>query len=320
MPPPTILLIDGYNLLYQSHFAYGDLSAPSGFPTGAMHGFFMKMGRIKKSIGGPTKVLVTLDGLPLYDEFSSYALRIVSSQVSLSEEAPSRKALWPSYKENRNAMPEDLARQILPLAIILDAVGCGVVVGNSVVEADDLLASCATEASKAGYPVVVGSMDKDLLYLLKDPHVRVFHLGTNVFLDAAHVRTKYGVSPDQMLDLLALTGDTVDNIPGVPKWGNVTAAKWLNAMGDLEHVLQRAHEIPGVAGKNLQNHVALARTARQLTELRTDIPWNVFSFLSQDRTDYPLAHTLLTELGLHQALKQCIPEEHRHVATQTYAY
>ena len=121
------------------------------------------------------------------------------------------------------------------------------------VEADDVIATIVEMAKKKGYTSVISSLDKDLMQLVEDPSVSMINTMTNKRFSEKEVFEKFGVKPNQIRDMLALVGDTSDNIPGVPKVGPKTAAKWLNEFGDLESIKENAYAIKGVVGDNLRN-------------------------------------------------------------------
>ena len=157
---------------------------------------------------------------------------------------------YPQYKAQRPAMPEDLARQIEPLHDLVRAHGWPLLMIEGV-EADDVIGTLAVAASAAGIDCVISTGDKDLAQLVR-PGVKLVNTMTNETLDEAGVLAKFGVRADQVLDLLALTGDAVDNVPGVPKVGPKTAAKWLAQYGTLDSVIEHAGDVGGVVGDNLR--------------------------------------------------------------------
>ena len=158
--------------------------------------------------------------------------------------------MYPEYKANRPPMPDDLAAQIEPLMEAIRAMGWPLLVVDGV-EADDVIGTLASEAERAGMRTVISTGDKDLTQLV-DPHVTLVNTMSNETLDEAGVEAKFGVPPEQIVDYLALIGDSVDNVPGVDKVGPKTAAKWLAQYGSLDGVIAHADEIGGVVGENLR--------------------------------------------------------------------
>ena len=171
---------------------------------------------------------------------------------------------YPEYKANRPPMPDDLALQIEPLHAVVRAHGWPLLMVDGV-EADDVIGTLAAQASASGIDTIVSTSDKDLAQLVR-PGVMLVNTMSNEKLDDPGVVNKFSVRADQVLDLLTLTGDAVDNVPGVPKVGPKTAAKWLNQYGSLEAIIAHADEIPGVVGENLRASLAWLPTGRKLSD------------------------------------------------------
>ena len=175
---------------------------------------------------------------------------------------------YPEYKANRPPMPDDLALQIEPLHAVVRAHGWPLLMVEGV-EADDVIGTLAAQASASGIDTIVSTSDKDLAQLVR-PGVILVNTMSNEKLDDPGVVNKFSVRADQVLDLLTLTGDAVDNVPGVPKVGPKTAAKWLNQYGSLDGIIAHADEIPGVVGENLRASLAWLPTGRKLLTVKTD--------------------------------------------------
>ena len=154
-----------------------------------------------------------------------------------------RDEWYPQYKANRAPMPEDLIAQIEPLHAMVRANGWPLLMIEGV-EADDVIGTLACQAAAAGIDTIISSSDKDLTQLVT-ARIRMVNTMSNETFDEAGVRAKFDVRPDQVLDLLTLTGDSIDNVPGVAKVGPKTAAKWLAQYGSLDNLIAHAHEIPG---------------------------------------------------------------------------
>src|SRR3954467_12418288 len=224
---PTLVLVDGSSYLYRAFHALPDLRTRSGEPTGALRGVLSMLRRL------------VIDGKPDY--------------FAVVFDAPGktfRDDWYPDYKANRTPMPDDLSLQIEPLHALVRAHGWPLIMVEGV-EADDVIGTLTHQARKAGVDTVISTSDKDLAQLVA-PGVKLVNTMTNETLDEAGVLAKFGVRPDQVLDLLTLTGDAVDNIPGVPKVGPKTAAKWLAQYGTLDNVIAHATEFTGVIGENLR--------------------------------------------------------------------
>ena len=180
-----------------------------------------------------------------------------------------RSDLYPDYKAHRPPMDPDLRAQIAPLHEVIRAHGFPLIMVPEV-EADDVIGTLATETA-GQRPVVISTSDKDLAQLVT-AQVTLVNTMTDTILDRAGVREKFGVDPEQIIDLLALTGDSVDNIPGVPKVGPKTAAKWLNQFGSLDQIIARAEEVTGKIGESLRNHLDQLPLSR--TWLRSNAMWS----------------------------------------------
>ena len=175
---------------------------------------------------------------------------------------------YPEYKAHRPPMPDDLVLQIPALHELVRANGWPLLMIDGV-EADDVIGTLAAQAKAQGIATLISTGDKDLAQLVV-PGITLVNTMSNETLDDAGVMAKFGVRADQVLDLLTLTGDAVDNVPGVPKVGPKTAAKWLAQYGSLDNVVAHADEIPGVVGENLRGAIAWLPQARRLLTVKTD--------------------------------------------------
>ena len=176
---------------------------------------------------------------------------------------------YPEYKANRSPMPDDMRPQIAPLYEIIKAQGWPLIV-ESGVEADDVIGTLAKQAEAAGLDCVVSTGDKDLAQLVTD-HITLKNTMTNETLDIGGVQAKFGVLPSQILDYLTLIGDTVDNVPGVPKVGPKTAVKWLTEHGTLDAIVANADKISGVVGENLRNALTWLPKGKLLLTVKCDL-------------------------------------------------
>ena len=241
----TLVLVDGSSYLYRAFHALPDLRTSKGEPTGALRGVLSMLRRL------------VIDGKPDY--------------FAVVFDAPGktfRDAWYPDYKANRAAMPDDLALQIEPLHECVRAQGWPLLMVEGV-EADDVIGTLARQARASGVDTVISTSDKDLAQLV-EPGIALVNTMTNERLDDAGVVAKFGVRPDQVLDLLTLTGDAIDNVPGVAKVGPKTAAKWLAQYGSLDGVIAHAQEIPGVVGENLRNALAWLPEGKRLLTVKVD--------------------------------------------------
>ena len=179
-----------------------------------------------------------------------------------------RNRIYPEYKANRPPMPEELAGQIGPLHEIIRDLGLPLLM-NDEVEADDVIATLAQEASASGMDVLISSGDKDLAQLVND-HIQLVNTMNNVTLDRDGVKEKYGVWPEQIVDYLSLVGDSVDNVPGIPKVGPKTAAKWLGEYRTLDAIIEHAGDFGGKVGDYLREHLGQLPLAKELVTLKCD--------------------------------------------------
>jgi len=242
---PTLVLVDGSSYLYRAFHALPDLRTSQGEPTGALRGVVAMLRRMVED-GKPDYFAVVFDapGRTFRDDW------------------------YADYKANRPPMPEDLARQIAPLHELVRAHGWPLLMIEGV-EADDVIATLVTDAAARGIDCLVSTSDKDLAQLVR-PGITLVNTMSNETLDEAGVVRKFGVRADQVLDFLALTGDAVDNVPGVAKVGPKTAAKWLAQYGTLDNVVANAGAIPGVVGENLRRALDWLPQAKRLLAVRTD--------------------------------------------------
>lgn len=245
-PPKPFILVDGSSYLFRAYYALPPLTNAAGNPTGAIYGVLNMLRRLMADYS-PQQVAIIFD--PKGKTF--------------------RNDLYPEYKANRAAMPDDLRQQIQPLHAAIKALGLPLIVKEGV-EADDVIGTLAKQAEKAGYQVLISTGDKDMAQLVNDK-ITLINTMTNKALDVAGVKEKFGVAPNKIIDYLALMGDTADNIPGVPKVGPKTAAKWITEFGGLDEILQSADKIKGKVGENLRNHRAELPLARELVTLKLDV-------------------------------------------------
>ena len=244
---PLLLLVDGSSYLYRAFHALPDLRNRDGFPTGAMKGVLSMLRRLESDFKADYKAVV-------FD----------------AKGKTFRNDWYPDYKAHRPPMPEDLARQIAPLQEAIVAAGWPLLVVDGV-EADDVIGTLARRAAAAGIDTVISTGDKDLAQLV-GPHVRLVNTMSGEILDEAGVMAKFGVPPARIADYLALVGDSVDNIPGVPKCGPKTAAKWLHQYGSLENLVAHAGEIAGAVGENLRAHRDFLPLGRKLVAIDCNLP------------------------------------------------
>ncbi|NNC66113.1 MAG: DNA polymerase I, partial [Gammaproteobacteria bacterium] len=247
-----LVLVDGSSYLFRAFHATqrADLRTSAGEPTGA--------------------IMVVLNMLyKLLDEYSPEHIAVVFDAPGKTF----RNDLYDDYKANRPPMPDDLRPQIEPLLEAIEANGIPLV-RVADVEADDVIGTLAREASKRGLETVISTSDKDMAQLVAD-NVTLLDTMSDTRLDTDGVKAKFGVAPEQIIDFLALTGDTSDNIPGVPGVGPKTAAKWLAEHGTLDAIIENADAIPGKAGENLRATLGQLPLYRELTTIVCDLELDV---------------------------------------------
>ncbi len=273
--PPKLYLVDAMSNIHRAYHAIQRLSTSTGRPTNAIYGFVTMLRKMMRE-HTPDYVAVAWDG----------------------PERTKRHAEYVDYKANRPTMADDLRVQLPAIRSILEAYRIPVLELTGY-EADDVIGTLSKKASAMGFDVVIVTADKDMLQLV-GPRVRVFHTGREKFLDEAGVREFFGVSPAQVVDVLALMGDSVDNIPGVPRVGEVTAKKWIADYGDLTTLLARADEIKGKVGESLREHREDALISRRLVEIPVDldIPFEPDAFRST-AADGEKLRALFVELEFH---------------------
>ena len=250
-PKKTIFLIDGSSYLYRAFHAMPPLTTSGGLPTGAVKGVINMLRNLRN------------------ENPDSHYLAIFDAKGKNF-----RHSIYKDYKANRPPMPPELREQLAPLKAICNAMGMPVVEIPDV-EADDVIATLAMMGAKQNIPIVISSLDKDLMQLVEDPLIKMVNTMNNQIYDVAGVENKFGVLPTQIIDYLALVGDTSDNIPGVPKCGPKTAVKWLSEFKDLAGIVQNAESFTGVVGQNLRDSIQDLDRNVELVTLKKDVELSV---------------------------------------------
>ncbi|HEY9253688.1 MAG TPA: DNA polymerase I [Stenotrophomonas sp.] len=275
-----LVLIDGSSYLYRAFHALPPLTNAQGEPTGALFGVV-------------NMLRATLKERPEY--------------VAFVVDAPGktfRDDLYPQYKANRAAMPDELRAQVMPMCEIVQALGLSILREEGV-EADDVIGTLAVQAAADGLEVTISTGDKDFAQLVR-PGIRLVNTMTGSQMDSDEsVMAKFGVRASQIVDLLALMGDAVDNVPGVEKCGPKTAAKWLAEYGTLDGVMAQADAIKGKIGENLRAALPRLPLNRELVTIKTDValPGGPRTLGLRERDAEALA-ALYRRYGFTQALKE----------------
>src|SRR5262245_29928365 len=286
-PGPSLFIIDAMNFLFRAFHALPPLKTTQGLQTGAIYGLCQMILRIERE-QPPTHLCVVYD-------------------------APGenfRKQIYTEYKAHRPPMPPELAEQLGMVRRVIEAFGLAQLeVGGF--EADDIIATLTRVAGAAGLDVVICSSDKDLTQLCTDDgSVAVLDTMKNKRIGPAEVREKFGVGPDQVGDVLALMGDSIDNVPGVAGIGPKTAAELINKYGSLDALLVEAAAggVPGKRGVAIMEARDAIRVSRELVRLREDVPLpKTVPELHRIEPDKKRLRALFTELEFSRLADQLSP-------------
>jgi DNA polymerase I len=275
-----LVLVDGSSYLYRAFHALPPLTTSRGQPVGAIRGVVSMLEKLATQTG--------------------------ARDIGVIFDAPGktfRDAIFSEYKANRATMPDDLRAQVEPLHAIIRALGFPLLVIPGV-EADDVIGTLAHQAALVGRDVLVSTGDKDLAQLV-NTQITLVNTMNDSRLDESGVIEKFGVRADQIIDFLTLTGDSVDNIPGIPKCGPKTAAKWLQTYETLDHLVQHADEITGKIGEGLRAHLEQLPLSKLLVTIDRAVELEVGpGDLRRQPLDIAQLTSLYTELEMQQSLRQ----------------
>ncbi len=241
-----LILVDGSSYLFRAFHAMPELTNSKGNPTGAIYGVINMMKKLIIEYQ-PTHMAMIFD----------------------AKGKTFRNDMFADYKAHRPPMPDDLRQQIAPLHELITAMGIPLIVIPDV-EADDVIGTLAVQAAADEQNVLISTGDKDFAQLVT-PSIHLINTMNKVILDPEGVANKFSVRPDQIIDYLALMGDTADNIPGIPKVGPKTAAKWLNEYQTLDNLTEHANDIKGKVGESLREHLDKLPLSKQLTTIKLDV-------------------------------------------------
>ena len=281
-----LVLIDGSSYLYRAFHALPPLTNAAGEPTGALFGVVNMLRATLKEKPDHVAFVVDAPGRTFRDD------------------------LYPAYKANRPPMPDELRAQVQPMCEIVHALGIDILRIEGV-EADDVIGTLAVQGADAGMEVTISTGDKDFAQLVRAPGLDGGSIalvntmsGSRMDSDAA-VAEKFGVHAGQIVDLLALMGDAIDNVPGVEKCGPKTAAKWLGEYGSLDGVIAHAGQIKGKIGDNLRAALERLPLNRQLVTIKTDVALDSTpSSLVLRSPHVDALRSLYARYGFNQALKE----------------
>ena len=282
-----LILVDGSSYLYRAYHALPPLTNSKGKPTGAVKGVINMMRRLQKDYPQSTVVVVfDAKGKTFRDE------------------------IYSDYKAHRPPMPDDLREQIAPIHEIIQAMGLPMLIIDGV-EADDVIGTLAVQATAAEQPVIISTGDKDIAQLVNE-HITLINTMNNTTMDRAGVIEKFGISPELIIDYLALLGDKSDNIPGVPGVGEKTALGLLQGIGGLDDIYTRLDEVAGLGFRGaktmspkLAENKELAYLSYKLATIKTDVEMPVH--LSELKNGEP-DHSALLSLFQDMEFKSWIEE------------
>ncbi|MUV13294.1 DNA polymerase I [Noviluteimonas gilva] len=282
---PRLVLIDGSSYLYRAFHALPPLTNSAGEPTGALFGVVNMLRATLAEQPDCAAFVVDAPGKTFRDD------------------------LYPEYKANRSAMPDDLRAQVQPMCEIVQALGFPILRIDGV-EADDVIGTLALEAARTGTDVTISTGDKDFAQLLQPfesgGSIRLINTMSGSVLDTDDsVMAKFGVHAHQIVDMLALMGDTVDNVKGVDKCGPKTAAKWLAEYGSLDGVITNVEKIGGKIGENLRAALPRLPLNRELVTIKTDVALDSAAHeLNLRPRDVDTLKILYARYGFNAALKE----------------
>jgi DNA polymerase I len=273
---PTFYILDAFSLIFQVFHAIPEMTGPAGQPTHAVFGIFRDLLNITKA-PRPDYLVAAFDGPgPVF-----------------------RSEIFAEYKATRKETPVDLVPQIPVIRRVFEGFRVPVLT-EPMMEADDVIATLARRGQERGLDVVIVTNDKDARQLISD-QVRLLNLRKNKVMDAAALEAEWGIRPDQVVDYLSLTGDSVDNVPGVPGIGPGYASQFLKEFGTLDQLLAHPERVKGAKKQqSLREHAETARLARRLVVLRDDLPLALdWDALRTQEVDVDLLKRLCTECGFH---------------------
>lgn len=279
---PSFYILDTYSLIFQVFHAIPEMTGPAGQPTQAVFGIFRDVLNILRD-RKPDLMAAAFDGAgPVF-----------------------RSDIFADYKANRSAMPGDLVPQIPVIRRLFEGFRIPVLVQPGY-EADDVIATLAKRGEERGLDVFICTADKDARQLISD-HVKIVNLRKNTVMDADALEKDWGIRPDQVVDFLALTGDSVDNVPGVPGIGPGFASTFLKQFDSLDNLLEQAErgQVKGKKGESLKQHKEVALRARSLVALRDDLELGLdWDALKASPADLAALKALCVECGFHRFLAE----------------
>ena len=280
MSESRLVLVDGSSYLYRAYHALPKLTNSSGDPTGAIHGVLNMINKLVREY--PTDHFIVIFDAP---------------------GKTFRDDMYEDYKANRPPMPDDLRAQVQPLLDVVPAMGLPILRIEGV-EADDVIGTLCKRGLEDGMDVLVSTGDKDMAQLVVDG-ITLVNTMSGTLLDRQGVKDKFDVFPEQIIDYLALVGDSSDNIPGVPKVGAKTAAKWLNEYGSADGIIENAESIKGKVGESLRENLEQLELSRRLATIQQDVELDAsLDKLTKSAPDVVALRELYERLELKTLLRQ----------------
>jgi DNA polymerase I len=282
---PKLFIIDGSNNVYRAYFAIRGLTNSSGLATNAVYGFTNMLRKLLKDYN-PDNIAVAFD----------------------IGRSTTRHEAFADYKKDRRPMPDDLAVQLPFVNEVLEGFRIPVI-GVEDWEADDLIGSLAISARDRGYDVVIATSDKDFFQLVGDG-ISFYHTGREVLYDAKGVEEAFGLPPEKVVDVMAIWGDSIDNIPGVPGIGEKGAKGLITEFGTLEGVYENLDKLKPAQRKKLEEHRDKAFLSRELAKIKCDLSVDNISFesLKRDEPDRPKLHDVFSRLEFASLMQEFLPE------------
>src|SRR6266567_403606 len=282
---PTLFLVDGSNNVYRSYFAIRGLTNSAELATIAVYGFTTMLRKMLKD-HNPDSVAVAFD----------------------IGTAKTRHEAFADYKKDRRPMPDDLAVQLPLVNEVLEGFRIPVI-GVADWEADDLIGSLACAARDRGYDVVIATSDKDFFQLVGGG-IKLYHTGREVLYDAKGVEETYGLPPEKVVDVMAIMGDAIDNIPGVPGIGEKGAKSLITDFGSLDGVYGNLDKLKPAQRKKLEEHRDKAFLSRELAKIKCDLDVaNIdFDALRRAEPDRPKLHDVFSRLEFASLMQEYLPQ------------
>ena len=280
----TLYLVDGSSYIYRAYYAIRHLSSPRGFPTNALYGFTQMLLKVLKE-RKPDHIAVVFD----------------------AGRETFRTAIYPDYKANRSAMPDDLVPQIAPIKEMVRAFNIPAMELREY-EADDIIGTIARDCAKKGMEIVIVTGDKDLMQVVGE-NITLLDTMKDKVTGVDGVLERFGVPPERVIDVLGLAGDTSDNIPGVPSIGEKTAMKLIREFGSLDELLARASEVKGKTGEKIREFADQALLSRRLATVDFETPIEYrFEELAAGPPDNGKLAELFREYGFTTLMKELTSE------------